>query len=290
MIGRFTENEHIESITKLQNGHFLLVIKEPSRTKLSRGFDFDDAIKYSDPYYNSKGWLELFDIVSLKRFLSNNKRHLSEELGKNMLEFSEGLTYNPEDNCVKLTSTRLSLFANTSEKISIEKLKTLKCWTEQFLNPKIYTDFLPAVFGDIFRVLLPFEKREKIKGSPFTQVVEENGHILIPSLYDRIGQSFQKYHDFMMVCMKLVNWDNLGKVAKEPEVLGSNWDILNEDNANHLKALSEWLQSVIFSKNNPIDGNYLNELDIKKLEVASDCLVRSYEMLKPDMKKSFVFS
>lgn len=95
----------------------------------------------------------------------------------------------------------------------------------------------------------------------------------------------------MLVCTKLVNWNNsLGKVAKEPEVLGSKWDLLNEDNENHLKALSEWLQSVISSKKNPIDGSDLNEVDIKKLEVASDCLVRSYEMLKPDMKKSFELS
>lgn len=291
MISRLTENEHIESIAKLQNGHFILIIKEPSRVKLSRGFGFDNEIKYADPYYNTKGWLELFDIDSVKRFISNNKRHLSEALSKNILDVAESLTYNPEDNFVKLTDSRLSLFAKTNEKISIAKLQTLKCWTEQFLNPKNYMDYLPTVFSDIFRILLPFEKREKIEGSSLINGVEKNGNILVPSLHNHIGQSYKNYYDFTLVCAQLVIWkNNLEKIAKEPEVLGSQWDVLNEDNGNNLKTLSEWLQSVITNKKNPIDGSDLNELDIKKLEVASDCLVRSYNILKPDMKNSFKLS
>lgn len=286
MISRLIDNEHIESISKLDNGHFLLVIKESSRMKLSR-FVFDDNIKYSDPYYNPKGWLELFDFESVKLFLEINKRHLSAELCKSILDTISQLPFNPNDNSTKLAVGRLSLFVKTNEKLSLDKLKTLKRWTEHFSNPKKYIEY--SVFDDIFRIMMPFDKRKPVEGSSLCEPIVKDGIILNKLLYSQIGLAYKKYHDFVSVCSHLSNWSNqLEKLSKEPEVLGSKWDVLNDDNQQHLKLILDWLQLVISTKKNPVDGCDLSDSDINQLIKANDVLSRSYDMLNNDVKKSFV--
>ncbi|MCW5584481.1 MAG: hypothetical protein KIT56_11550, partial [Gammaproteobacteria bacterium] len=167
--------------------------------------------------------VRIIDIDSVKLFLSVNEKHLSATLSKNILEEAEKLIF--DTNKIYFVNSRLTTFANTKEKLSLEKLQTAKRWIEHFLNPAKGMDFLPLVFSDIFRIILPYEKREKHSASQLYKSLDEDG-VLISPLKEQIGESYKKYHDLVSVCNILSGvpgkWE---KLTHEPEVLGSKWDV-----------------------------------------------------------------
>ena len=273
------DNEHIKSIGRLENGRFMLTVEKKSIIKLSL-FALEDDIEFNDILYKSEGKLELFNIKSVKIFLDVNKRHLSEELRTSILRDAEGTL--PVERVLKTSLAKMSLFQQTEQRIPLARLEVVKIWVDQFLNLKHMNDFLPTLFSDIFIILIPYEKREKVPGSPLYKAMEQNGEILIHPLQEQIGLAYKKYHDFMAACITLKSWShNLGKIAKEPENLGRNWTLLEEGNEDFLKSLIDWLQAILSKGQNPIDATELKQSEIERLNVKCEVLLRAYEMLKP---------
>lgn len=177
------------------------------------------------------------------------------------------------------------------QKISIEKLKIIKQWAEQYLYKSTSPDYLPYAFDDIFQVILPAEKR-KVPNGPFKyQPITENNIISNKILHLQIGDDYKRFFDFVHVCSIFKQWSNaLTEVANQPEVLGAHWDLLDDDNQQHLKTIANWLDAVIASCKNPVDGSDLNAQEISKLKSSLEILKRSYELLDNKTTKSFIFS
>lgn len=289
------ENEHIKSIQKLPNGHFLLVVNEESRAKLS-SFLFEkgieNSIEYAMPLYTSKGWLELFNLESLKIFLEINikMKHISEELSSSILEDAEKLRV--DTDVIKFEHPKISFFhPNTNEKKNLfERLQLVKSWADQFLNPSLLENYLSLVFDDIFRVLLPYEKRGIIKTRDcfWNNDIEKDGNILIQPLRDQIGRAYKKFHDFKSICSKLSKWPSLEFLTKSPESLRCSLDLLEDEEI--LKPLADWLESIIASGRNPIDDTNLSDIDIKQLKDSSNILLRACDGLKLEQEKASLLS
>lgn len=274
------ENKQIESIGKLDNGHILLVVKEESRMQLT-SFRFDDNIKYTDAFYMAKGWLELHDMASLKIFLNVNKRHLSEELSKNILQEAEKLILDP--NASIPLYPRLSLFQKTQEKIPLKRLHKIKCWSETFYNSKKWDTSLSSIFSDIFMIIFPPEKWEKIPGSPFVSVFESEGNILVQPAKDQIGTAYKQLYDFLVICGSVAAYpsypDSFPQLAREPEVLGKKWDVLNDDDSC-LQILADWVKQIIISRINPLYDTSLSDASVERLQNKLKIILQAIDELK----------
>lgn len=270
------KNELIKSL-KSYNGHILLTIIPAATMKLSRfAFELEEN-EYCDAFYNTKGYLELYTLESVRKFLGANERHLNADLRQSILEDAENHFKNPE--AANTENRRMSFFHQTKEKVPLSKLENLKDWLKKFHNLHEIPNMRDA-FNEVFLVLFPHSKRQQKQGSPFFEVFEQGGRIEIESVSKVIGKAWADYYQFIDVANRAIAYpgNNLKKLAKEPEKLGSSWDILNKE--SFIKPLSDWLQTILTSKINPVDNQILCLEDLEKLQKHINFIQETFETLQ----------